>query len=131
MTQGALVFTAPARLQQERITSEVLAVLTERAGEPISQARLGARVFDRLALDGYTPGTRSRRVKDAAAALVDQGHHVCSDARGYWLGTSAADIEAGERFLRRQLVSLARRYRRFNLTTASTLLEALGQERLG
>lgn len=128
--QLAMPLRAPARDRQESITAEVLRVLEERGGEPISQAALAERVRYRLALDHLSATTMARRSKESISALVDRGHHVCSDHRGYWLGTSAQDIEAGERYLRRQLVSLARRYRRFNLTTASALLEALGQGRV-
>ena len=128
--QLAMPLRAPGRDRQESITAEVLRVLEERAGEPISQAGLAERVRYRLALDHLSASTMARRAKEAVSSLVERGHHVCSDRRGYWIGTSAADIDAGEKYLRRQLVSLAKRYRRFNLTTASTLLEALGQERL-
>ena len=83
--QLAMPLRAPGRDRQESITAEVLRVLEERAGEPISQAALAERVRYRLALDHLSAATMARRAKDAIRSLRLRRVLIASDASGYRL----------------------------------------------
>lgn len=76
-------------------------------------------------LPRQTVETCRRRVKEAVSALVELGHPVVSDSRGYRLAISEQDRAAGRRFLVAQIRSLSRRLAAYDRAEAERVQMAL------
>lgn len=133
MTQLELTYVPPlpvelqARIDEVRWTDlsdcerDVLDLLTNLVSGPRAGRQNALSIADMQRLmqrrGGYV--WSDRVIKAAVKNLVEErglpiGSSRCSDAPGYFYAVETADLEAAERPLRGEIISLAKRIRAFN-----------------
>jgi len=107
-------------------------VLRDLAGasRALDRSTVARHVRARLGLHSMAPATVERRVREAVAALLEDGVRIVSCGRGLYLAETAEEIAEGDKALAANAFGALRRLASYRRTTLGELLRLLGQESL-
>jgi hypothetical protein len=124
----------PGQDQAERLRRECWAILQGHVGarRAVTRTVLASELRHNLGLHHWTGSTLQRRLREALSDLVEHdGRRIVSGPEGIYVAETAEEIQAGDKALAGNAFGALRRLAAYRRVTLASLLEGLGQGRLG